>query len=35
MGRRPNGSLCLDDHWQVAMAMKLTATMMLTVDGVY
>src|SRR5918997_5705278 len=31
----PNGSRTVDDHSQGPMTMKLTATMMLTVDGVY
>jgi dihydrofolate reductase len=35
MSFRPNGSLTIDDHPQGAMTMKLTATMMLTMDGVY
>ena len=35
MNLRPNRSLTLDDHSQGAIAMKLTASMMLTLDGVY
>ena len=35
MSSRPNRRLAFDDHLQGAMTMKLTATMMLTVDGVY
>jgi hypothetical protein len=35
MSLRPNGRLSIDDHLLGAMTMKLTATMMLTVDGVY
>ncbi len=35
MSFRPNGRLTIGDHSQGAMTMKLTATMMLTVDGVY
>jgi hypothetical protein len=35
MNLRPNGCLTFDDHAHGAMAMKLTATMMLSVDGVY
>jgi dihydrofolate reductase len=31
----PNGSLTLDDHSQRVMTMKLTASMMVTLDGVY
>src|SRR6266508_748000 len=35
MSFRPNGSLTIDDHSQGAMTMKLTASMMVTLDGVY
>jgi dihydrofolate reductase len=35
MSLRPKSSLTIDDHVQGAMTMKLTATMMLSVDGVY
>lgn len=31
----PNGGLTIDDYSQGAITMKLTATMMLTLDGVY
>src|SRR5688572_25629878 len=35
MSFRPNGRLIIDDHLKGAMTMKLTASMMLSVDGVY
>src|SRR5687768_12325908 len=35
MSLRADGGLTFDDHLQGAMTMKLTASMMVTVDGVY
>jgi hypothetical protein len=35
MSSRPSGRLPFDDLLQGAMTMKLTASMILTVDGVY